>query len=441
MFDFLSEKFSTIFSRLTGQGHFSEKNINETLLKIKEALLEADIPYQVVEDFLQEVLEQVKGQKVFNSLKPSEHFIKIVHDKLVAFLGGTTAPFSFQLPSVVMVMGLQGSGKTTTIAKLVHSIQQQALTRGKKRSILIASVDFYRPAAIDQLEILSKQVDCSFYRSSLNNPVQAAEDIHRYYKTHGFELLLLDTAGRLHVDDSMLAELQKIDHKLEPRYKLLVLDAMTGQESLHIAQAFDEKVGFYGSILTKLDSDTRAGAAFAFRYMLKKPLLYVGTGEKLADLELFRPDRMANRILGMGDLQTLLERAEEKIKKSEQETLQKSFMQGKMNLNDFAQQLDMMSKMGSISQLVKYIPGMAGARISPEMLEKGEREVRRFKAIISSMTPKERIYPKILDSSRKQRIAKGAGVTVSEINVLLDRLEQSQQFVKMFKKLGKMPGM
>ena len=441
MFDFLSNKFSGIFSRLTGQSHLSEKNINETLEKIRDSLIQADVPYGLVDTFLKEITDKVIGQKILHSLKPGEHLVKIVHDVLVDFLGGqSAAPFAFQIPSIIMVMGLQGAGKTTALAKLAYFIQEQAKQRGKKRKILLASVDFHRPAAIDQLEILSKEVDASFYRPTVNEPLKAAKDIAHYYKIHGFDLLLLDTAGRLHVDNLLLQELTDISNAIEPKYKLLVLDAMTGQESLRIAQAFEQAVGFNGALLTKVDSDTRGGAAFAFRYALKKPLLFIGTGEKYTDLEQCRPERMASRILGMGDIQSLLERAQEKIKQSEQDTLQKSFAQGKLSLQDFMQMIDMMNKLGSISQVAKYMPGAAGLKISPEMAQQGELEMKRFKAIISSMTLKERLFPKILDSSRKQRIAKGSGSTVAHVNQLLERFEQSQQFAKLFKKLGRVPG-
>lgn len=444
MFDFLSNKFSNLFSRLTGQNKLTEHNMQETLQKVKDALLEADVPYQLVETFLKEVSDEVVGQKVLTaSLKPGEHLIKIIHDKLVNFLGGTAGPemITFQIPSIIMLMGLQGSGKTTTIAKLAYFVQKQAEKRGKKRKMLLASIDFYRPAALDQLEILAKQVGVDFYRSTSVDPVAAAVDIHRYYKNNGYELLFFDTAGRMHVDDTMLQELRLVDAKIQPKYKYLVLDAMTGQESLRVAQAFEGNVGFHGAILTKIDSDTRGGSAFAFRYTMKKPILFIGSGEKIADLEYCRPERMASRILGMGDIQSLIERAQEKIKQDDHDALEKSIQQGKMTLQDFARQLEMVNKIGSLSQIMNYLPGMSSKQISPDMISKGENEIKRFRAIISSMTLKERLCPQILNGSRKQRIARGAGVTVTHINEFLDRFEKSQQFVKAFKKFGRMPGM
>jgi signal recognition particle subunit SRP54 len=443
MFDFLSNKFSNLFSRLTGQNKLTQQNMQETLLKVKDALLEADVPYQLVETFLNEVSAEVVGQKVLTaSLKPGEHLIKIIHDKLVHFLGGASGPeLTFQIPSIIMLMGLQGSGKTTTIAKLAYFVQKQAEKRGKKRKILLASVDFYRPAALDQLEILAKQVGVDFYRAQSSDPLTAASEINTFYKNNGYELLFFDTAGRMHVDTAMLEELKSVDAKIQPKYKYLVLDAMTGQESLRVAQAFEENVGFNGAILTKIDSETRGGSAFAFRYTIKKPILFLGSGEKIADLEYCRPERMAGRILGMGDIQSLIERAQEKIKQADHDALEKSIQQGKMTLQDFASQLEMVSKIGSLSQIMNYIPGMSSQQISPDMISKGEAEIKRFRAIINSMTLKERLCPQILNGSRKQRIAGGAGVTVTHVNEFLDRFEKSQQFLKAFKKFGRMPGM
>lgn len=440
MFDFLSEKFSSIFSRLTGKGSLTEENLQDAILKVKDALLEADVPYKLIEEFVESIKADMIGKKVVKSIKPSDQFIKIVHERLLYFLGAeaSEAEFSLQIPSTVMVMGLQGSGKTTTVAKLANFIKKQAEKRGKTRKILLASVDFYRPAAIDQLEILAKQVCVDFYRATeSSDPVKAAKEISAHAKNNFYEITFLDTAGRLHIDSNMLQEIQQIDVNIKPKYKILVLDSMTGQESINVARAFDQVVPFNSAILTKMDSDTRGGAAFAFKYFLKKPITFVGSGEKIDDLEQFRPKRVADRILGMGDILSLIEKAEEKINKQEQESMYSAFSAGKMNLQDFANQMEMVGRLGSLSNLMKYIPGMAGANISPEMVQKGEQEVRKFKAIISSMTPKERYFPKVLDGSRKSRIAKGAGVKVEDVNILLQRFEQSQQYAKLFKKHGR----
>lgn len=443
MFDFLTNKFSSIFSKITGKSTLTESDVSDVLAKVHDALLEADVPLSLVETFCADIKKEVMGKKVLAALKPSEQLVKIVHDTLKMFLGGQdSVPFTFQLPSVILVMGLQGSGKTTSIAKMAYLVSQEAKAKGKARRILLASVDFYRPAAIDQLEILAKQVPGAvFYRASSTDPVQAVQEIYDYYKKELFELLFLDTAGRLHIDEQMIGQVHAIDKLIKPKYKLLVLDAMTGQESLQVAQSFNQAVGFDAALLTKLDSDTRAGAAFAFRYALKKPIIFVGSGEKIEDLERLYPERLAGRILGMGDMATLVERANEKIKQSEQESIEKSFAKGHMTLEDFAGQMKMMQKLGSLSQIIKYMPGAGNPALSPEMIQKGEVELKKFGAIISSMTRKERVSPQVLDASRKKRIASGAGVTVVDINLLLERFEQSQQYVKLLKKFGRFPGL
>jgi len=437
MFDFLSQKFSGVLSWLKDRGRLTEDNIEQAVNQVRDALLEADVPLEIIEAFLQEIKNDVVGKKVQQALNPGQQLIKIVHDKLLSFLGGsnTLSTVSFPIPSVIMVMGLQGSGKTTSIAKIAHWVQQQAKQRGKKRKILLASVDFYRPAAIDQLEILSKQVGVDFYRAKNSTAIPAAKEIYDYFKNNQYEFLFLDTAGRLHIDSDMMAELIEINTKLAPKYKFLVLDAMTGQESLRVAKAFDQAVGFDSAVLSKMDSDTRGGAAFAFRYALKKPISFVGCGEKIEDLENFVPERMATRILGMGDILTLIEKANETINQESQEAMTRRLLDGHFSLKDFAEQLSFIDKMGSLQKITRYLPGMNS--VSPEMMEKGQVEIKNFKAIISSMNNKERLVPSIIDASRKKRIAQGAGVTVQDINQLLQRFEQSKQFVKMFKKAGK----
>lgn len=438
MFSFLSQKFSGILGWLNNKGRLTEENIIEASGRVREALLEADVPLEIIEAFLQEINNDVVGKKVHSSLNPGQQYIKIVHDKLLQFLGGTStlSTISYQIPSMIMVMGLQGSGKTTTIAKLAHSVIQQAQQRGKKRYVLLASVDFYRPAAIDQLEILSKSVGAGFYRSQATSPLAAVKEVYDHFKANNYELLFLDTAGRLHIDQEMMKELVDINTKFAPKHKILVLDAMTGQESINVARAFDQAIGFDAAILTKMDSDARGGAAFAFRYALKKPIAWVGVGEKIEDLENFIPERMATRILGMGDMQTLLEKASENISEETQEALSRKLMDGAFSLKDFYQQLSMIDKLGSLQKVSRYLPGTH--TITPDMMEKGQHEMKKFKAIISSMTEKEKSLPSLLDASRKKRIALGAGVNVQDVNQLLQRFEQSKQFVKMFKKMGKL---
>ncbi len=437
MFNFLSEKFAGVLGWLKNKGRLTEENIQEALDQVRNALLDADVPHDIIDAFLSQIKDGIIGQKLQASLNPGQMLIKIVHEKLLNFLGGTgsTGQVTFQIPSIILVMGLQGSGKTTTIAKVANWINKEAAKRGKKRRILLASVDFYRPAAIEQLKILAAQVGVDFYAASSPKSVSAAKEIQDYFKKNHYELLFLDTAGRFHIDDEMMHELVEINKTVTPKYKFLVLDAMTGQESLKVAQSFNNAVNFDFSILSKMDSDARGGAAFAFRYALKKPIAFVGSGEKIDDLEAFIPERMATRILGMGDILTLIEKASENIEIDSQETMVKRFSEGTFSLKDFAEQLDMIDKMGSLNKITRYLPGMNS--ISAQDMERGQSEMKRFKAIISSMTEKERIMPNILDGSRKQRISKGAGVNVQDINQLLQRFEQSKQFVKMFKKMGK----
>ncbi len=437
MFDFLTQKFSSIFSSFSRNSRLTQDNVAKTLEQVQESLLEADVPLTTVQDFIATVEKEVVGQKLVASMKPAEQFVKVVYDKMVAFLGGEylQETFTFQIPSVILMMGLQGSGKTTTIAKLAYFIKAQADKRGKTRKILCASVDFYRPAAIDQLEIVAQQAGADFYRANSSSPVQATQEIYDYFKKNSYEYLLFDTAGRLQVDDAMMQELVQIKKILQPKYNFMILDGMTGQESLSVAQTFENTVGFDGAILSKMDSGARGGAAFAFRYVLKKPIYFVGTGEKLENLEIFRPERIAKRMLGMGDMLTLIEQAQDKIKQADQEKMTKAMMSGDITLDDFAQQLNMVSKLGSISSILKFMPGMGNISIPSAEISKGEGELKKFRVILGSMTHQERVKPSLLqDISRKNRIAKGAGVDVATIQLLLQRFEQSKQFVKLLKK-------
>lgn len=433
MFDFLSQKFSSLFSHLSESSSITEDSIQEAISGVEAGLLEADVPYGVVQQFIAGVKHDVVGQKIIGKLKPAEQLMKVVQDKLVEFLGGEEKPFAFLFPAKIMVMGLQGSGKTTTIGKLAYKIKKDAEKAKTIKKVLIGSIDFYRPAAIDQLEVLSKQVGVDFYRAQNLDPVIAAKEINSFAQHNNYDVLLLDTAGRLHIDNTMLQELQEVDAIMQPTHKFLVLDSMTGQESLTIAKAFDDTIGFHGGILTKMDSDTRGGAAFAFRFVIKKPILFVGEGEKITDLNVFYPDRAAERILGMGDIRSLIERAEEKIAAQEQEKAEKAFTSGVFSLQDFADQMAMMNKIGSLSQLLKYMPGM-GVQLSPEMIQRGEVELVRFRAIISSMTPKERLNASILNQSRISRVAKGAGVKSEDVAGLLKRFEEAKQYVKLLNK-------
>lgn len=437
MFDRLSNAFSSLVQRLAGQKKLNESLVNELLTKVDDALVDADVPYEVTKQFINTLRTDIVGMRLNASLKPEEQIMKVVHDTVLRFLGDKNQEQFVPLsPSTIMVMGLQGSGKTTTLVKLAHYLKQEARSKGKERKILLASLDFYRPAAIDQLEIGAQKVQAAFYRATAQGVEQAALEITHYAKSHGYEHLLLDTAGRLHLDERMLDELQKIVNSVQPRYKFMVLDGMMGQQSLAVAKTFNQSVGFDAASLTKMDSDTRGGVAFAFRYAIQKPIFFMGTGEKVEDFELYKSDRIAGRMLGMGDLLTLAEQAEKKIKEDERKKAQEAFTKGVFTLRDFASQLDMMNNLGSLSHLAQYMPGMGGMRLDSATISKGEIMIKKYRAIINSMTPKERLTPKILNGSRKQRIARGAGVTIQDIGDLLNRFEQTQQFVKLMKMGG-----
>jgi len=440
VFDLLSRSFSSVFKKITGNDRLSEKNIKQVYEQVTDALLEADVPYDVVQRFMTELQARIMGQKVLSSLKPQEQFVKTVHETLTQFLGGEAPDkqYKFVMPTRIVMMGLQGSGKTTTIAKLVRYIRKY---QGHKIKIMVASVDFYRPAAVDQLEQLARQQEVVFYRANSKQSVDAVSEIKKAAKGQCCDVLIVDTAGRLHVDEELLRELKDIISIIAPAQRLLVLDAMTGQESIVVAQAFEQAVGIDGAILTKLDSDTRGGSAFAFRYVLKKPILFVSSGEKAEDFEQFRPERIAERMLGMGDLLTLAERAQEKIEQSEQDRFEHAMKTGNITLEDFLAQLSMMNRLGSLTSVARFIPGMSAANIGQDQIIQAEQEMKKFKAIIQSMTLKERSKPAVLDHSRKKRIARGAGVQPADITALLSRFEQLQQFVKLFKRFGKFPGL
>lgn len=436
MFSILTEKLSGLLSQFGKQKTVAQSDISQLTDQVHEALLQADVPHELVVQFCGDLKQKLTGAALHSSLNAQEHVAKVMYDHLKSFLAhGADAHALFAAQSI-MVLGLQGSGKTTSIAKIAKQIKKEAKKKNIRCSLLMASVDFYRPAAIDQLEILAKTIGADFYRAQSNDPVQAAQEIKAHAVQNNYTHWLLDTAGRLHVDTAMLEEIKQVVAAVQPAYKLLVLDAMTGQESLVVARSFAQAVDFHGAALTKMDSDTRGGAAFSFAYALKKPIVFVGTGEKPDDMQLFFPDRMANRILGYGDMTTLAEKAQEKISQSEQQSMYNSFTKGQFSLQDFADQLGMMGRLGSMTQVMKYIPGMSQAQISSEQIEQSERELKKFKAIISSMTLVERYEPRVLDASRKKRVAAGAGVQVQDVNLLLSRFEQSKQYVKLLKKSG-----
>lgn len=437
MFDQISKAFSSLFSRAR-QKTLTAPVVADLIGPMREALIQADVSYEVVEAFCVELQNELTGVTIPNSVRPDEYIAKVVYDHLVAFLGGKGDQEGFRprSGSIIMVLGVQGSGKTTTLAKLGRFLVD--LPRDKQRGyrVLAGSVDFYRPAAIDQLEIVAGQAGIDFRRAVATDPVKAAIELQAYARDGGYDVLLLDTAGRMHVDESLIAELVAIDNALKPAQKILVLDSMTGQESLRIARDFNEKIGFSGAILTKTDSETRGGCAFAFRRELKKPILFVGVGEKVSDLERFYPERAATQMLGMGDVASLAERLDAQLRKDEQEQLIKGMQKKDFTLEDFAQQLDMISRLGSMGQLMRYIPGASQLAISKDDLERGEREMKKFRAMIRAMTQKERLVPRILNLSRKRRIASGSGVLVEDVDRFLVRFEESKKLLTQHRKPG-----
>ena len=440
VFDFLSKKLSALFDGLRDTT-IQDNTLDVVMIQVGDALLESDVPYTVVTAFKAELKEKLAHAPRDKRLKPIEQIMKVVFDTMVDFMGGDKHyALSVEYPDSIMVVGLQGSGKTTTVGKLARLYAHEAEKRGKKRAILCASVDYYRPAAIDQLEIVAQQAGVQFYRAQSTEVVAATREIVAYAKSKAIQLLILDTAGRMHVDQVMLQEIKEIGAVAKPRHTLLVLDAMTGQQSLAVAQAFDEAVKFEAAILTKMDSDARGGAAFAFRYALKKPIAYIATGEKMEALAPFYADRAVSRMLGQGDLQTFAEQADAVIRQDEQAKALKSMASGNFTLLDFADQMDMMSRLGSLTTIAKMMPGLGGS-VSEEQLEQSERELKRFRAIINSMTQKERIMPAIIDNSRMQRIAKCAGVGKPEVGILMERFKQAQQYAKLLKKSGFFKGL
>lgn len=434
MFDFIKERISSVFENILKRKTLTPEVLAETQSELKTALLEADVPSIAIEELFKGINDELQGKKA-DKATPTELYVKLVYEKLVELLGGkTVCDLSFKIPSVIMLMGVQGSGKTTTAAKLAYYIQKQAEKRGKKRKILLASIDYYRPAALEQLKVLADQLGVGYYQSGSNDPLKASVDILNQMKSGGYEHLIFDTAGRLIADEAMMKELEEVNKIIKPQYKYLVLDAMTGQQAIEIAKIFNERIGFDGAVLTKTDSETRCGAAVAFRYLIKKPIVMMGTGEKIDALQQFFPERVAQRVIGLGDLQTLLEKADEVLKPKEQEAAVEALLSGKFTLEDFAKQLDMVKKMGSLSSIMSYMPGMGGLKLTPDMIEKGEKETKKFRVIIQSMTQKERKLPKTIDESRKKRISLGSGTTVEDVDSLLKRFEETSQFAKLLKR-------
>ena len=431
-FEGLSEKLNAVFKNLRGKGRLTEADVRAGMREVRLALLEADVSYKVVKDFVAQVTERCVGSDVLESLTPAQQIIKIVNEELTKLMGSTNAKITTanRGPTVVMMVGLQGAGKTTNGAKLAGLMRRQF---GKRP--LLAACDVYRPAAITQLQVVGQQLDIPVFEMGQIDPVTIAREAVKYAADHGNDMVFLDTAGRLHIDETLMDELRNIKSAVKPHEILLVVDAMTGQDAVNAAKAFDDALGIDGVMLTKLDGDARGGAALSIRAATGKPIKFVGTGEKLDMIELFHPDRMASRILGMGDVLSFIEKAEQAIDQKKAEELATRMMENKCTLNDYLDQLEQLQNMGDLSQIAGMLPGNMAKGFDPDQID--PRQFSRTKAIIQSMTLQERENPQILNASRKRRIAAGCGQQVSDVNRLLKSFEAMQQMTKALTRGGK----
>ncbi|MPW26058.1 signal recognition particle protein [Alkalibaculum sp. M08DMB] len=438
IFDGLSNKLQDTFKKLKGKGKLSEKDIKEATREIKIALLEADVNFKVVKDFVKKINERSIGSEVLQSLTPGQQVIKIVNDELTNLMGSANSQLSFNSKGItsIMLVGLQGAGKTTTAGKLANLIKSQ----GKK--VLLVACDIYRPAAIKQLQVLGEQIDVSvFSLGNSTSPVSIVKSAMKHAKENYFDIVIVDTAGRLHIDEELMNELKYIKDEISPTEILLNVDAMTGQDAVTVAESFDEKLDITGIILTKLDGDTRGGAALSITSVTGKHIKFVGVGEKITDLESFHPDRMASRILGMGDVLSLIEKAQSNFDEDKAMELQEKFRKQQFTLEDFKEQMQQMKSMGSFSDILEMIPGANKKAL--QGVDVSDKELGKSEAIINSMTKKERQNPEIINASRRKRIAAGSGTRVQDVNKLLKGFEQSKKMMKQFsgmsnKKLGKM---
>ena len=424
MFENLSEKLERSFKLLKGQGRITEINVAETLKEVRRALLDADVNYKVAKQFTDTVKAKALGQNVINAIKPGELMVKIVHDELTTLMGGDTAPVNLSgNPTVILMSGLQGSGKTTMSGKLAKKLKSEKA----KRPLLVAG-DVYRPAAIEQLKVLGEQSGVPVYTEEGNkNPVEIAENAIRHAKANHFDLVIVDTAGRLAVDEAMMKEIEAIKKAIKPQETLFVVDSMTGQDAVNTAKEFNDRLDFDGVVLTKLDGDTRGGAALSIRTVVTKPIKFVGTGEKLDALDYFHPSRMADRILGMGDIVSLVEKAQQQFDEKEARELQRKIAKNQFNFNDFLNQIQQIKKMGNLKELASMIPGVGKAI---KDLDIDDDAFKGIEAIIRSMTEQERVNPEIINGSRRQRIARGSGTTIQEVNRLLKQFEDTRKMMK-----------
>ena len=427
-FESLSEKLQNVFKNLRSKGRLTEADVKTALKEVKMALLEADVSFKVVKQFIKTVQERAVGQDVMNGLNPGQMVIKIVNEELVALMGSETKEIELLQPkelTVIMMVGLQGAGKTTTTAKIAGKL------KSKGRKPLLAACDVYRPAAIQQLQINGEKQGVEVFSMGADvSPVRIAEEAVTFAKEHGFNVLILDTAGRLHVDEAMMEELEAIKGAICVHQTILVVDAMTGQDAVNVSEMFNQKIGIDGVILTKLDGDTRGGAALSIKATCGKPILYVGMGEKLSDLEQFYPDRMASRILGMGDVMTLIEKAQMNIDEEKARNMEQKIKKAQFGFDDYLESMNQMKNMGGFSKVLQMLPGMGGAQMKQVEDSIDEKRMAQIEAIILSMTPKERANPDLLNPSRKKRIAAGAGVDISEVNKLVKQFDQSKKMMK-----------
>ena len=425
MFDNLSERLERSFKILKGEGKITEINVAETLKDVRRALLDADVNYKVAKNFTDTVKEKALGQNVLTAVKPSQLMVKIVHDELTTLMGGDTAEIELKgRPAVILMSGLQGSGKTTFSGKLARMMKSK-----KNRKPLLVACDVYRPAAIEQLKVLGQQVEVPVYSElDSKDPVQIALNAIQEAKAKGYDLVIVDTAGRLAIDEQMMNEIEAIKKAINPDATLFVVDAMTGQDAVNTAREFNERLDFTGVVLTKLDGDTRGGAALSIRTVVNKPIMFVGTGEKLDAVDQFHPARMAARILGMGDIVSLVERAQEQYDEEEAKRLQKKIQKNQFDFNDFLTQIHQIKKMGNLKELASMIPGVGKAI---KDIDIDDNAFKSIEAIIYSMTPEERTHPEILNGTRRTRIAKGSGTSIQEVNRLLKQFDQTRKMMKM----------
>lgn len=431
MFEGLSEKLQATFKRLRGKGKLTEADVAEAMREVRVALLEADVNFKVVKDLIARIKERAVGQEVLESLTPGQHVVKIVHEEIINLMGGmeTKIQISSKPPTVIMLVGLQGAGKTTHGAKLAHLMKKQG-----KRPLLVAC-DIYRPAAIKQLEVLGEQIKVPVFSEGQISPVKIAIDSLEWARKNGNDILIIDTAGRLHINEELMEELSGIKEHVNPHEILLVVDAMTGQDAVNVAEAFHNQLGLNGVILSKLDGDTRGGAALSVKAVTGCPIKFAGIGEKIDALEVFHPDRMASRILGMGDVLTLIEKAQQNFDEKKAKEMEAKLRKQELTLEDFLDQIKQLKNMGPLSSILEMIPGM-GKQLKDVQID--ENEFNKLEAIIYSMTPEERRKPILIKDSRKKRIAKGSGTTVQDVGKLLKQYEQTK---KMMKQLSGLPGM